>query len=276
MTSDPDAVLKLGRDLADALDRSDIVGRWLAHHLADLITRCGAAPEDEELGSTTRDVILTLWQHKSGGRFRREPYGYVRPVLKVLERLEPDPEPWAFYRTFSDSNKPPANELSAYPLLLAACDVDREAAQLIRLAVAVASKDAISREEPWVIAGAALAKSEEDRVVQLLDQYTRRIRLEAVDAQTSVEASLEAEPEAVSVVETTESSADFAPDVSAATGEQVDREEVLILALRASIDRCRRLMDQLSEMSSALTNASSERTPIPMNPSEGVDDNPFE
>lgn len=49
MSSDTDPVLQLGRDLADALDPSDIVGRWMSHHLAQLISQCDENPHDAEL-----------------------------------------------------------------------------------------------------------------------------------------------------------------------------------------------------------------------------------
>ena len=101
MTSDSDRVIELGRSLADALDASDIVGRWMAHHLADLITRSEAQPANEELAAETREVILKLWEHKAGGRFTRTPFDYVQPVLAALARLEPDPPQWAHFRTFS-------------------------------------------------------------------------------------------------------------------------------------------------------------------------------
>ena len=252
MTSDASAVLRLGRHLADALDHHDIVGRWLAHHLADLITRCEAAPEDEELSATTRKVILTLWEHKRGGSFRTDPYGYVRPVLEALARLEPNPAPWAYYRTFSDTNQPPINELAAYPLLQAACELDREAGQLIRLAVAVASREAITREEPWVIAGAALADGEEDRAVRLLEQFSRRRRFMTGDDPRSITDSGSVSlAESEALTETTESD-DAPPSDAISAANRPDSDAILILALQAAVVRCKELIDQLHEIGAGL------------------------
>ena len=59
MTGESDAVIELGKSLADALDASDIVGRWMAHHLADLITRSETQPNDHELARETREVVLS-------------------------------------------------------------------------------------------------------------------------------------------------------------------------------------------------------------------------
>lgn len=102
MSSDTDPVLQLGRDLADALDPSDIVGRWMSHHLAQLISQCDENPHDAELSATTRDVVLKLWEHKSGAPLTSEPYAYVQPVLRAIERLDPSPAPWAYYRPFAE------------------------------------------------------------------------------------------------------------------------------------------------------------------------------
>src|SRR5688572_28049344 len=104
MSSDADPVLELGRALADALDHSDVVGRWMSHHLAELITRCEASPEDSELAATTRDVVLRLWERNRGARFQTEPFGYLQAVLRAIARLDPHPTPWAHYRPFDDQD----------------------------------------------------------------------------------------------------------------------------------------------------------------------------
>jgi len=255
MTSEASAVLQLGRHLADALDHHDIVGRWLAHHLADLITRCETTPEDEELAATTREVILTLWKHKNRGSFRTDPYGYVRPVLEALARLEPDPAPWAYYRTFPDGNQPPTNELMTYPLLQAACEMDRDVGQLIRLAVAVASREAISKEEPWVIAASALADSEEDRAVRLVEQFSRRHRLLADEDPRTL---MDSEPDSLATSEATDSDEGLTSGASSnASGP--DPQAALIIALRAAIVRCRSLINQLDEISFGLPSAHQDR-----------------
>jgi hypothetical protein len=251
MSPDTDEVLRLGRALADALDPSDIVGRWMSHHLAELINRCREDPDDEKLAATTREVVLKLWEHKSGAPFKSEPYAYLRPVLRAIERLDPSPEPWAYYRPF-DEQAPSVEAMATYPLLPVACDIDYEVGNLIRLVVANTAKDAISCEEPWVIAGLETAEREEDRVVRTLEQFLRRYshRSESVPDEP-LEADLEA------VAPDTNSGA--AMDESAGPAEMDDTEaaeptgaldfsQPLVVAVQAAVIRCRALLDRLSDL----------------------------
>lgn len=254
MTSDRDVVLQLGRELAGALDESDVVGRWLAHHLADLLTRCEASPDDQELARTTREVILKLWEHKSAGEFRRAPYGHLVPVLDALARLKPEPSPWWHYRTFSDDERPPEGALGRYPVLKTACRIDGEVGDLVRLAVAVAAKEATSAEEPWVIAGSALAANEQDRAVQAIEQLVRRVeirhRLLVQDAEESEE-SADVDPGLSATADGVVS-----PDGADPLG--VGHDEVLLIALRAALVRCRSLIDQLDRLCSGVPDARAE------------------
>ena len=246
--------LTLGRDLADALDEGDVVGRWLAHHLADLLTRCEASPDDQELARTTREVILKLWEHKSAGGFRRPPYGHLAPVLDAPARLEPEPAPWRRYRTFSDDEKPPEGALERYPVLKTACRIDGEVGDLVRLAVAVAAMEATSAEEPWVIAGSALAANEQDRAVRAVEQLVRRVeirhRLLVQDAEESEDPA--------DVVPAPSATPDGVVSPDGADTLGVSRDEVLIIALRVAVVRCRSLIDQLDRLCSGVPDARAE------------------
>ena len=171
MTIETDFVFELGKSLADALDESDIIGRWMSHHLADLVMRSEAHPTDQDLIRETREVILRLWEHKAGGRFKTRPFEYVEPVLAALARLEPDPPPWAHFRAYSSEDLPSAHDMAGYPVIATACDMDREFGRLVRLAVAFAAQSALDKEEPWVVAATAVAGTEVDDVVQQLQRW---------------------------------------------------------------------------------------------------------
>lgn len=242
MTSESDPVIELGKSLADALDASDIVGRWMAHHLADLITRSEAQPADQELARETREVILKLWEHKAGGRFTTTPFGYVQPVLAALARLEPDPPPWAHFRTLSAEELPPANRLAQYPILETACDMDREFGQLVRLAVALAAQAALEREEPWVVAATAVGGTEVDDVLQQLQSTIRAYRLETALYQHSGSADEPFDPDSSDLAESAQP--------TRVDGGQHSRsdDEVVAIALNAAIARCRDLLGRLDQL----------------------------
>lgn len=255
MASDADAVLRLGRDLADALDRSDVVGRWMAHHLADLITRCEEAPDDDELATMTRDVVFRLWERKRGARFRTEPYGYVRPVLQAIARLDPAPAPWAYYRPFDD--EPGAEDLASYPLLRAVCDLDREVGDLVRLGVAVAARDATSREEPWVIAAMDITDTEEDRAARALVQHMRRLSMQAGPDPRTLLAGDDDPDDPPSDEGHGSGNPSTMKSTSAELGTRESTDVVaprdpLVLALRGAVLRCREVFDRLESQSEEL------------------------
>ncbi|BCW48099.1 hypothetical protein [Arthrobacter sp. StoSoilB13] len=263
MSPDTDNVLQLGRDLAEALNPSDIVGRWMSHHLAELINRCREDPDDEQLAATTREVVLKLWEHKSGAPWKGEPYAYLRPVMRAIERLDPSPAPWAYYRPF-DEHSPSVKAMTTYPLLPVACEIDSEVGNLIRLVVAHTARDAISCEEPWVIAGITTAKTEEDRVVSALEQLIHRY---SGRGESAPDEPLAVDFETVSL-KTTSGTAN---DESSSTAETDDTEgvetiddpettEPLTMAVQAAVMRCRALLDKLSAMSGNGTEENANNT----------------
>lgn len=256
MNTDADRSLRLGRDLADALDRSDVVGRWMSYHLAELITRCEENPDDQELAETTRDVVLKLWEYKSGAPFQVQPFIALQPVLGAIARLDPDAGPWDFYRPFKHE-VPSLDAHSTYPLLQTACDMDREIGRLIRVTVGIAAKQAISCEEPWVIEGMETAKTEEDQAVTALEELVRRLDLlgSGPDRLTlSTERNgTDGESSLASLVgpsgeEERPSKSVAAGDHASDAGETPNSSDPLSMALQGAIVRCRRLLDQLAEL----------------------------
>lgn len=254
MNTTPDRVLRLGRDLADALDSSDVVGRWMSYQLAAQIALCEENPADKELLSSTQDLILRLWEHKSGASFRTAPYSYVQPVLRAIERLDPNPAPWAFYRPF-DEDAPSAQELETYPLLRMACNFDREIGNLIRNLIGLAARDAIAGEEPWVMEGKDTAKTEEDKAVRALEQHLRRLQYRPTtddDEEELVGDVPESIDPEISAGDVTDDSSTMRPnDTSGKVAyamQSLDSTDPLTMALQTSIVSCRRLLDQLADM----------------------------
>jgi hypothetical protein len=252
MSSDSDPVLQLGRNLADALDPSDIVGRWMSHHLAELINQCEENPHDAELSATTRGVVLNLWEHKSGAPLKSEPYAHIQPILRAIERLDPSPAPWAYYRPF-DEQAPSAKAMATYPLLPVACDIDREVGQLIRLVVALTARDAMSCEEPWVMAGKDAAKTEEDIAVRTLEQLVRRLRYRTEEDTDEAPAVGSQATEAPAIVGRAANNESLSEPEAVGTNiidaaENLGPSGPLSRSIQNSLTRCRRLLDQLSDM----------------------------
>lgn len=88
--------VELGKELAKALPDNDILSRWMAHHIADLITRAESATgvEAEEIRRETATTILDLWAQRANFDEHRRPLAAFGAVFKALERLSAPQQPW--------------------------------------------------------------------------------------------------------------------------------------------------------------------------------------
>lgn len=93
--------LALGRKLVDELGletRVDTLGRWMAHHVAELIARSEQAHDVKGRTSARNqavDVILRIWSHRSNAD-RVNPLAELKPAVAVLRTLSQDAPPWTF------------------------------------------------------------------------------------------------------------------------------------------------------------------------------------
>ncbi len=132
-----EAVLALGAALSEQMDDHDMLGRWMAHHLAELVSLAGqdATPEQH---LQIVDIILRLWSHR---RYLPIPtLKEFEPVLAALTRLGDD-RPWAFSQLgFGDRlSRQAVND----PLLADALDLERLTRQTILRLLLLATRRAV-------------------------------------------------------------------------------------------------------------------------------------
>lgn len=91
--------MALGQAIVTELEhdrRGEVLQRWLAHHLAELMAavdrETGAAKAEAEARAV--DVILKLWTHRRALPEAVDPLGGVRDAVAVLGRLMPESNPW--------------------------------------------------------------------------------------------------------------------------------------------------------------------------------------
>jgi hypothetical protein len=97
-------VINLGKQFVNelGLDSSlDTFSKWMAHYIAEKMTSAEQLPSGEDKKEAEKecfDTILKLWEHRwllpSGHR----PLEKFEPILKVLERINPDRIEPFFYR----------------------------------------------------------------------------------------------------------------------------------------------------------------------------------
>lgn len=103
LSKSPKDVLALGQEIVRELQldaRGAVLDRWLAHHLAELISEAdrAAGPEKATAERQAVKLILRLWRNRRALPARVDPLGGYRDAIAVLGRLLPDADPWARYR----------------------------------------------------------------------------------------------------------------------------------------------------------------------------------
>lgn len=94
--------MELGRYLVRELDFEDGVdtlGRWMAHHLAELIDQAENGPTADERSRARQnatETILKIWEHRASLPGRAYPLTSYKNVLLVLDRLRPDRNPFRY------------------------------------------------------------------------------------------------------------------------------------------------------------------------------------
>jgi hypothetical protein len=79
-------------------DSTDTMGRWLAHHLAELMNeatnRKKSAAHRVEARKQAADLILKIWERRNLLPGSTYPLGPYKEILKVLDLLRPNGNPW--------------------------------------------------------------------------------------------------------------------------------------------------------------------------------------
>lgn len=150
-----DSVLALGRKLVEELgleETVDTLGRWMAHHIADLITKSENTTGDEKR-AVEREcfaAILALWRHRSELPNRKRPFKDLEPVMRAIESLDPENDTPRYYR----AARPPKDgtaETSEQEKWLSLVDgLDYSAKALIGHCLAEAAGAALDKSKEWV------------------------------------------------------------------------------------------------------------------------------
>ncbi|KUO73510.1 MAG: hypothetical protein APF81_14045 [Desulfosporosinus sp. BRH_c37] len=95
-------IISLGKALVNelGLDQStDTLGRWMAHYIAERITAAENATDQEKskVEKECFEAVLKLWQHRAFLPNGHRPFENFEPILRALERLDPESERTYFF-----------------------------------------------------------------------------------------------------------------------------------------------------------------------------------
>jgi hypothetical protein len=94
--------LELGRHLVRELklhDGVDTLGRWMAHHVAELITdakRQRKGPKRTRAEKEATELILKIWEHREALPRHAYPLAQYEELFKILDRLQPNNNPFRY------------------------------------------------------------------------------------------------------------------------------------------------------------------------------------
>lgn len=156
-----DPILQLGKKIVDelGLDQSnDTLGRWMAHHIAELIHSAESAGTEDRSEKLSRcaSAISHLWRHRSELPNGRRPFEELEPILRTLEGLDPNDSTPRYFRAARTAATGEQDSETKQWLDLAD-DLDDSAKILTRYCLARAAQNALDRSKEWV----ALAQAAE-------------------------------------------------------------------------------------------------------------------
>ncbi|MER7114072.1 hypothetical protein ABT332_06230 [Saccharomonospora azurea] len=173
--------LELGKEIAQDLSDSDVLGRWMAHHISDLIVRAENATGQQalELRRETADTIIRLWAHRSAAPLHSHPIEALQPVMETLARLEQD-RPWRFYGMFPTDSEPD-DDTTHTTLLRFALELENTVRDVVRHIIIVAAEQAAQKEAKWLRLAEHLAEDDERHLLRLIRSMDHRLRTEHTD-----------------------------------------------------------------------------------------------
>lgn len=259
-----DNALKLGKELAALLDEWDVLGRWMAHHIAELITSAEATEGDTDAAaarSRAAHEILLLWSHRTTLP-RPYPLESYDRILAALDHLEDQSESGRLNRYFGD-DAPSDSELAVVPILKVAARVDDELSDIVACLIAEAVVVADDAEARWVPIAIGIGEDQNARALQRLMSATRRLRV----ATPTQEPGLRDDPRAMpwadeNTAGAATACADTAEGATASESENGESGETSadsrLVMLVEAIDRA---ILTLSQLKSAVTNSASSAGP---------------
>ena len=169
-SSPSDAVLDLGKRLVDELglvNSCDTLSRWMAHHIAELMTEAGVATGQERTLKLAecRRAILELWKARQDLPEHSRPLRDFEAIFRALESLDPANELPRYFNDAAPEAEPSESEAEARQWLKLVSGLDYSARILIRYCLGKAAESAREKGREWVkLAEAASGKEERDLV----------------------------------------------------------------------------------------------------------------
>lgn len=176
LTSSTDPALALGQQLAERLDDWDVLGRWMAHHLAELIGKAHDSGDPADRNDAA-EMILQIWRqrHTLGDK---HPLHNYDAILSTLEHLDDRTAASRLSRHFGNDGPTDAERNVSIPLQLAV-RLEETVQDVQTWLLAEAADAAEDHDAPWVALAREQRDNDEARALRRIQRTLRAFRAEA-------------------------------------------------------------------------------------------------
>jgi len=148
-------VLDLGRALVAELGLDpgvDMLSRWMAHYIAELIEDAETAKGEERPAkiTTCADAILKLWEHRHLLPNGKRPFEDLEPILTALESLDPTDDTPRYLRSTRMVVDETEQNAEARKWLNIIDGLDYSAKILIRYCLTQVAQNTFDKSKDWV------------------------------------------------------------------------------------------------------------------------------
>ncbi|KHS82122.1 hypothetical protein RC81_00545 [Pectobacterium brasiliense] len=148
--------MQLGKKLVEELELNnsvDTLGRWMAHHIAELIYDAeNTKNETMRIAKQLeiRDSVWAFWAKRYELSFGNKPFKELEPILRALESLDPEnQQPRYFFPNLGLTNRE-KESTETQKWLKVAEYIDSSSKILIDYCLSLAAENSIDKSQEWV------------------------------------------------------------------------------------------------------------------------------
>jgi hypothetical protein len=182
-------IINLGKLLVQELKLDpgvDTFSKWMAHYIAEKMKMAEQALTDEDKKEAEKEsfeTILTLWKHRWSLLSGKRPLETFEPILKTLERLNPEEQKPFFYHSLDhelselEKSNPDLKEITDYTNM--ALQIDKAARIWINFVLNQAALKAKNeRTESFLENSVNIRDNDDARIVRIVLDSDPAIGLE--------------------------------------------------------------------------------------------------
>jgi hypothetical protein len=182
--------IALGNQLVALLSneqRADRVSQWMAHHIAEQILTAANSHGPDKTAAEEKcfTTILKLWDHRASFPNGSRPFESFEPILRALERLDPESPRGYYHSFFHAAEKPPTGSVEEMTELIIGLD---QAARVVMESVLNEAVSRATNDETRKFLRNAVPHSKDPDVSTILQLRHRLEKLTPSEDTTKLEA----------------------------------------------------------------------------------------